>query len=134
MPYRRGRFHMRNRSVTGPLMLLLIGGLLLWRNLHPEWPIFDTLARFWPFILIVWGLLRLIEVVALRRRGTYGFTGGEIALIVLICVVGSIAWQARQHGMRFSGRGLAVFGEQYEYPVSTRASASGMTRVTFRSE
>src|SRR2546425_3206477 len=106
---------MRRRSVTGPLMLLLIGALLLWRNLHPEWPIFDTLARFWPFILIAWGLLRLIEVVAWRKRGMYGFTGGEVALIVLICIAGSAIWEARQHGIHFNARGLDVFGEQYDY-------------------
>ena len=35
---------MRRRSFTGPLLLLLIGGLFLWRNLHPETPVFDLLV------------------------------------------------------------------------------------------
>ena len=43
---------MRRRSFTGPLLLLLIGALFLWRNLHPEAPIFDLLAQYWPFVLI----------------------------------------------------------------------------------
>ncbi len=46
---------MRRRSITGPLMLLLIGGLFLWRNLHPETPIFDLFALYWPFLLIAAG-------------------------------------------------------------------------------
>ena len=29
------------RSFSGPLLLLAIGGLFLWHNLHPEAPIFD---------------------------------------------------------------------------------------------
>ena len=60
---------MRRRSFTGPLLLLLIGAFFLWRNLHPEAPLFDMAAQYWPFVLIAWGLLRLIEVVALRHRG-----------------------------------------------------------------
>jgi|SoiMethySBSTD1v2_1073268.scaffolds.fasta_scaffold95677_3 DUF4097 and DUF4098 domain-containing protein YvlB len=125
---------MRRRSVTGPLMLLLIGSLFLWRNLHPEWPIFDTLARFWPFILIIWGTLRLVEVLFSRKRGYTTFTGGEVALIVLICIAGSAVWQARQHGIRFNAGGLDVFGEQYDYPVSAKAPATGMTRITFENQ
>jgi DUF4097 and DUF4098 domain-containing protein YvlB len=121
----------RRRSVTGPLMLLLIGALLLWRNLHPEWEIFDTISRFWPFVLIAWGCLRLIEIFVTRSRGYTTFTGGEVALIVIICIAGSMMWQARQHGFRIGTRGLDVFGEQYDYPVSARASGLGMTRITF---
>ena len=62
---------MRRRSFTGPLLLLLIGGLFLWRNLHPEAPVFDLLAQYWPFVLIAWGLLRLVEVLVWSREG-YG--------------------------------------------------------------
>src|SRR5258708_6140806 len=117
---------MRRHSVTGPLMLLLVGGVLLWRNLHPEMPIFDTLARYWPFILIAWGFLRLLEVIVWRKHGS-SFTGGEVVLIVLICIAGSAIWQARQHGIRFNARGLEGFGEQYDYPVSAKRPAKGMT-------
>ena len=122
---------MRRRSVTGPLMLLLIGSLFLWRNLHPEWPVFDTVARFWPFVLIVWGVLRLFEVLFSRKRGYTTFTGGEVALIILICIAGTAVWQARQHGVRFNAGGLEVFGETYDYPISAKAPATGMTRITF---
>jgi len=37
------------------LLLLIIGGLFLWRNLHPDTPIFELLAQYWPFLLIGWG-------------------------------------------------------------------------------
>ena len=122
---------MRRRSLSGPLMLLLIGAFFLWHNLHPQAPVFDLLARYWPFLLIGWGVVRLIEVAALRNRGIVVFTGGEVVLVVLVCIAGSALWQAREHGIRFTGGGLDVFGEQYDYPLSAQAPAAGMTRVTF---
>jgi hypothetical protein len=122
---------MRRRSFSGPLLLLLIGCLFLWRNLHPEAPIFDVVSRYWPFVLIGWGVLRLAEVLIWRERTGPSFHGGEVVLIVFICVIGSGMWVGRQHGFRFAGGGLEMFGEQYDYNVSAQASASGMKRVTF---
>ena len=122
---------MRRRSFTGPLLLLLIGGLLLWWNLHPGAAIFDLVSQYWPFVLIGWGLLRLVEVVAWRNRGYVTFTGGEVVLVVLICIAGSGLWAAREHGVHFYRGGLDVFGEQYDYPVTAQGPAAGMTRITF---
>lgn len=122
---------MRRRSLTGPLLLLTIGGLLLWNNLHPEAPLFDMLARYWPFVLIAWGLLRLVEVMTWRDRGYHRFSGGEVVLVVLICIVGSAVWQAHEHGIRFNGRGLDVFGDQFDYPVSAHSATAGISRITF---
>jgi hypothetical protein len=119
------------RSLTGPLLLLLIGALFLWRNLHPQAPIFDIIAQYWPFLLIVWGLMRLIEILVSRNRGHISFTGGEVVLVILICIAGSGLWEAHQHGFRFNTGGLEVFGEQYDYPVTAHAPTGGITRVTF---
>lgn len=123
---------MRRRSVTGPLLLLLIGSLFLWSNLHPETPIFDLAARYWPFVLIAWGLLRLLETMIWRGEGVRpGFTGGEIVLVILICVAGSGIWQAHEHGIRFTPRGLDWWGQQYDYSISANHPAAGMKRVVF---
>ena len=123
---------MRRRSLTGPLMLLLIGGLFLWHNLHPEAPLFDLAAQYWPFILIGWGLLRLVEVFFSHDEGWRGsFTGGEVVLVVLLCFAGMAVFQAHQYGIRFNTGGLQWFGEQYDYPVSANAPAAGMKRIVF---
>ena len=120
------------RSISGPLLLLAIGGLFLWRNLHPEAPIFDVLAQYWPFVLIAWGLLRLIEALNWRHNGVRGsFSGGEVVLIILICIAGSGIWTAREHGVRFMNGGLDFWGQQYDYPVSATAGAAGMKRIVF---
>ena len=99
----------------------MIGGLFLWRNLHPEAPIFDLLSQYWPFLLIAWGVLRLIELAVSRDRRYPTFTGGEVVLVVLICVIGSGIWEGRQHGIRFNTGGLDIFGETFDYPVSAQA-------------
>jgi hypothetical protein len=122
---------MRRRSVTGPLLLLLIGGLFLWRNLHPETPIFDLASQYWPFLLIAWGVLRLLEVVISPERRGPAFSGGEVVLVVMICVIGSGLWEGRQHGIRFNPGGLDMFGETFDYPLSAQAAAAGTTRITF---
>jgi len=45
---------MRRGSVIGPLILIGIGALFLFRNLWPEIPLADMISRFWPFLLIAW--------------------------------------------------------------------------------
>jgi DUF4097 and DUF4098 domain-containing protein YvlB len=123
---------MRRRSLTGPLLLLLIGGLFLWRNLHPETPIFELLSLYWPFVLIAWGLLRLVEVVVWSRQGyRSSFTGGEVVLIILICVAGSGIWQAHRSGLRFAANGLDFWGQPYDFAVSASASSEGAKRIVF---
>ncbi len=123
---------MRRRSLTGPLLLLLVGGLFLWRNLHPEAPVFDLVAEYWPFLLIAWGLIRLIEVIVWRHEGwRHGFTGGEVVLVILICIAGSGIWTAHHHGMRFNLGSPEFWGTQFEYPVTAHAPATGAVRVVF---
>ena len=56
---------MRRNSAVGPILLILIGVLFLSRNLWQQIPLFDLLAHYWPFILIGWGVLRLVEVAVL---------------------------------------------------------------------
>lgn len=119
------------RSISGPLILLLIGCFFLWHNLHPEAPIYDLLARYWPFLLILWGSMRLLEVLAGRGQWRRGFSGGEIVLIVFICIFGFAAWQAHAFGIRFNSRGIDLFGDSFDYPVQASAPAAGMTRIVF---
>ena len=62
-----------------------------------------------------------------RRR----FSGGEVVLVVFICMIGLGAWQAREFGIHFNTHGLDIFGEEYDYPVSATAPATGMKRLVF---
>ena len=79
-------------SLVAPLLLIGIGALFLARNLYPELPLMDYLARYWPFLLIVWGVLRFAEVLFWsatdRPLPRAGVSGGEWVLVVFLCVFG----------------------------------------------
>ena len=119
---------MRRRSLAAPLILVALGGLFLWRNVHPEAPIFDLIATYWPFLLIAWGLVRLIEVALWRPSRHPSLTGGEIVLVVLICMAGVGLFEVHRHGIRFTP---AIFGEQFEYPITVQGPAGGAKRIVF---
>ena len=119
---------MRRRSFAAPLLLLVIGGLFLWRNLHPEAPIFDLVATYWPFLLVAWGVIRLLEVVVWHNARYSGLTGGEIVLVVLVCMAGAGLFEVHRHGIRLTP---ALFGEQFEFPVEVSSPAAGVKRIVF---
>ena len=60
---------MRRGSVIGPLILIGLGILFLFRNLWPDIPLVDMISRFWPFLLIAWGGIRLLEILFWSMTG-----------------------------------------------------------------
>ncbi len=125
---------MRRRSVTGPILLILLGGAFLVYNLRPDIQLFDLLAQYWPFLLIAWGSLRLVEVLVDYFRGTLataaGFGGGEVVLIIFVCFIGWGASEAHSHGVHFRPAWEA-FGEHYDYNVSDDKPAGNANHVVF---
>jgi len=129
---------MRRGSLVGPLLLIGIGGLFLARNVVPDLPLIDYLAQYWPFLLILWGALRMFEIAVWSVRGTplprVGVSGGEWVLVVFLCmfglslhaVRGFTSWLPRAG---FEWGGLEVFGESYEYPISAEATATATPRI-----
>jgi DUF4097 and DUF4098 domain-containing protein YvlB len=119
---------MRPRSLAAPLILVALGGLFLWRNINPEAPLFDLVATYWPFLLIAWGLVRLIEVMLWRPSRHPSLTGGEVVLVVLVCMAGAGLFEVHRHGIRFTP---AIFGEQFEYPITVQGPVAGAKRIVF---
>lgn len=91
--YRRG-------SLFWALVLIGVGSLFLYRNLHPEFPIWQILGRYWPLLIIFWGLGKLVDYFALRDQpGRSVFlTGGEIFLLLMILLVGTAISKGTQPG------------------------------------
>lgn len=127
------------RSITGPVLLILIGVLFLTRDIWRDIPIFEIVSVYWPFVLILWGVLRLIEVAVEMGRGRplrAGLSGGEVVLIILLCVAGSGLYVANRHGFTgrigpFGPRSIELFGEAYEYQASDHKPAPADARVVF---
>jgi DUF4097 and DUF4098 domain-containing protein YvlB len=128
---------MRRRSLVGPVFLILIGVLFLASNLRPDLAVFEIVSQYWPFLLIGWGLLRLMEVFFAARSGRRipsGLSGGEIVLIVFICLIGSGMYAANRagHGIHIGPWGpgsLEIFGEAYDYEVPEKTVAAGKNRL-----
>jgi len=81
------------RSLAGPVVLIVIGLLFLAHNFGARIPIWHYFGRFWPLLLILWGVIKLVEHASATRQGyrTSGIGGGTIFLLLIIIVVGVTA-------------------------------------------
>ncbi len=118
---------MRRGSVIGPLILIGIGALFLMRNLWPDIPLADIISRYWPFVLIAWGGLRLLEIlmaaIMSKPIPRNGISGGEWMLVFLICIIGGTMYTARHYTTWFPAgsvwRGVVRgMGEPYDYTLA----------------
>src|SRR5262249_13654895 len=73
------------------LTLVAIGGLLLAYNLGYPIHIWPYIVRYWPALLIGWGLLKVVDYFRFRRSGDNRplFSGGEVALLIFVIFAGS---------------------------------------------
>ena len=87
----------------------------------------DIIAKYWPFVLIAWGGLRLIEIlmwaIMSKPIPRNGISGGEWMLVFLICIVGGTMYTARHYTTWFpTGRafhGMVMdFGDSFDYTLA----------------
>jgi hypothetical protein len=114
------------RSLSGPIVLIAIGtvfllgtmGVLDWHNLG-HW-----FAHYWPVLLIISGVIKLIEYQRAQRQGVRpsGLGAGGIFLMIAIIVVGLIATQAShvnwgqlKDQIDINDEDFPVFGSKYNY-------------------
>ena len=73
------------------LILISVGGLLLANNMGYPIRIWPYVVRYWPGLLIGWGLLKFVDFFRFRRSGDNRplFSGGEVALLILVIFAGS---------------------------------------------
>jgi DUF4097 and DUF4098 domain-containing protein YvlB len=115
-------------SITGPLILIAVGVIFLAHAISPDFPLGDWLSRYWPYLLIAWGVVSLIEVSVRFLSGSptgtlpaNGVSSGAWLVIALICLLGVGAYEVRRPGAwwRQAGfeRGMQAFGEEHEYSI-----------------
>lgn len=122
LPPRRYR-----RSFAGPLVLIILGVVFLLGNLHLlSWMRLGTLfAHYWPALLILWGVIKLIEYQQAQRDGVphRGIGAGGIFLCIFIVVCGLIStqasrlnWRELRDNMNIDDGDLDnIFGETYNF-------------------
>src|ERR1700751_523265 len=82
------------RSMAGPLVLIILGLLLLLRTMGIlRWSAWHVFARFWPLVLILWGVVKLVEYQQARREGSRPprMGAGGVFLVIVVIVFGLAA-------------------------------------------
>ncbi|HZD31587.1 MAG TPA: DUF4097 family beta strand repeat-containing protein [Candidatus Angelobacter sp.] len=112
------------RSLTGPIILIFIGMLFLLRNLGVHLPVWHFFGRFWPLLIILWGVVALVEHFTALKHGyrTRSLGGGGIFLLILIVVVGLAAhhssdvnWEGMRDQMQIDDDLGGMFGTAYTF-------------------
>ena len=115
------------RSLAGPFVLIVVGAVFLMGTMRilSIGRLAHLFANYWPALLIVWGVIKLVEHQRAQREGTRasGIGGGGVVLVVMIVAFGLIATQLEHldwSGIRdhmniddpdFSG----IFGQSYNF-------------------
>jgi len=74
-------------SIFSGVLLILLGVLFLLHRFHPELRIGHLIGVYWPVLLILWGVAKLIDHLSANRSGegrTAVLSGGEAALLFLV--------------------------------------------------
>ncbi len=105
-----------HRSIAGPVVLILMGILFLLgtmgiMDIHHLGSLF---ARFWPALLILWGVLKLIEYEQAKRYGqpARGIGVGGVFLMFFLIVAGLIATQASRVDWKNLGEHIQLGDDQ----------------------
>jgi len=116
----------RRRSLAGPVVLILIGVIFLLGNMHfLSWAsLHHYFARWWPALLILWGVIKLFEHMQDSRAGipSRGIGAGGVLLIIFLILLGSgftatdrINWNALRGQMNIDDDLGGMFGNSYNY-------------------
>lgn len=112
------------RSLTGPLILIVIGMVFLLRNMGVHLPVWHFFGRFWPLLIILWGVIALVEHFTALKHGyrTRGLGGGGVFLLILIVIFGLAAhhgedvnWEGMRDQMQIDDDLGGMFGTAYTF-------------------
>ena len=115
------------RSFAGPVVLIVLGIVFLLGNMHMlSWARLGVLfAHYWPALLILWGVIKLIEYQQAQRDGVpaRGIGVGGVFLMIIIVIFGLSATQASRFNwgelkdnLNIDDNDLDnIFGQSYNY-------------------
>lgn len=85
--YRRG-------SIFWALTLIAVGAIFLYQNFNPSIHPWQLIAKFWPVLIIFWGLSKLIDYMQAHAHPETTppplFSASEVVLLVLILLMGTV--------------------------------------------
>jgi len=120
-------------SLFWGLVFVVVGALVLAHNLGYAIPLWPGVIRYWPVILIVWGLFKLVDYFRMRSNSWNEplFTGGDVAAVVFVILIGSLITLAANMipnvGKLFNIGDIDIWdltGNYYKYTEHQRRDAS----------
>ncbi|MGB8542196.1 MAG: DUF4097 family beta strand repeat-containing protein [Candidatus Acidiferrales bacterium] len=130
-------------SIFSGLLLIFLGAVFLFERFHPEFRLWHYFYRYWPLLLILWGVAKIIDYLSAQRSGEGKpplLSGGEAALMVLVIFVfiglGVKSWvMEKDPNLNLN---MDVFSKDYseteELPAKTLPSNAHVTLSTGRGD
>jgi DUF4097 and DUF4098 domain-containing protein YvlB len=126
----------RPRSITGPLILVLIGVVFLLNNIWRDIPVWSLFADYWPLVLLGIGVIWLVVFVLHASPGASPpprpMSGGGGFFWIVLIVLFAISFRGARNGIhigRIDAGGVSILGTDYEYDVNATSGSEGVTRV-----
>lgn len=128
--YRRG-------SIFWALTLIAVGFIFLYQNFNPAVHPWQIIAKFWPILIIFWGISKLIDHLQARLHPDTVppplFSGGEVIMLLMILILGTIVsrvvlrpWHQWQQDFGISDEDWGnMFGNTYTYSGSLSYPVKG---------
>ena len=94
----------RRGSIFWALILIAVGGLFLAHNFNPSLHPWQLIAKYWPVLIIFWGISKLIDYIHAQAHADTAaqplFSGSEGVLLILILLLGTLISHAVLHPWR----------------------------------
>jgi len=85
----------RRGSIFWALILIGVGVLFLLQNFNPSIHPWHVIAKFWPLLIIFWGISKVVDYFRARAHPESApsslFSGGEVVFLILILIFGTLA-------------------------------------------
>src|SRR5579859_1326338 len=130
----------RPRSIVGPLVLITIGVLFLLRTtgLISFQAFRGWMVHYWPLLLILWGVAKLLEHIWARQRGepTPRLGAGGIVLLVFFIMFGTAFTSTANWNWRGIGDEMGAdpdwgnwFGQHYDFTDNFSQPLAGGSEI-----
>ena len=101
-------YNYRRGSIFWALTLIAVGVIFLYQNFNPDVHPWHVIAKFWPVLIIFWGLSKLLDFVQAQAHPETTppplFAASEVILLILILIMGTLVSKVvlRPEGWRHS--------------------------------
>lgn len=125
----------RRHSFAGPVVLITLGIIFLLGNMGLlGWHSIGLLfAKYWPLLLILWGVIKLFEYWHAQREGyrPAGIGVGGVFLIIFVIILGSAATGVWKYGGALGDRDWEIDGEPICFGICNKYTYTGTQEHDF---